>query len=145
MSEDGTTELQHFTTDNSPLVSDNIITIAINQGNGEVFFGTEKGIISYKGTATEGALTHTDVYAYPNPVRESYTGTIAIKGLVTDADVKITDISGALIYQTKALGGQAVWDGKNFVGEKAHTGIYLVFSTNEDGSQTVVTKIMIVN
>ena len=145
MSEDGTTELQHFTTDNSPLISDNIITIAINQVNGEVFFGTEKGIISYKGTATEGALTHTDVYAYPNPVREGYTGSIAIRGLVTDADVKITDISGALVYQTKALGGQAVWDGKNFNGEKAHTGIYLVFTTNEDGSQTVVTKIMMIN
>ena len=145
MSEDGTTELQHFTTDNSPLISDNIITIAINHVNGEVFFGTEKGIISYKSTATEGALTHTDVYAYPNPVRESFTGTIAIKGLVTDADVKITDISGALIYQTKALGGQAIWDGKNFNGEKAHTGIYLVYATNEDGSQTVVTKIMMIN
>ena len=145
MSEDGITELQHFTTDNSPLISDNIITIAINHVNGEVFFGTEKGLISYKSNATAGVLTHTDVYAYPNPVREGYTGYIAIKGLVTDADVKITDISGALVYQTKALGGQAVWDGKNFNGEKAHTGIYLVFATNEDGSQTVVTKIMMIN
>ena len=145
MSEDGTTELQHFTTDNSPLISDNIITIAINHVNGEVFFGTEKGIISYKSTATAGVLTHTDVYAYPNPVREGYTGDIAIKGLVTDADVKITDISGALVFQTKALGGQAVWDGKNFSGEKVNTGIYLVFATNEDGSQTVVTKIMMIN
>jgi len=145
MSEDGTTELQHFTAQNSPLLSNTIITLAINQKNGEVFFGTDKGIISYKGTATEGAITHTDVYAFPNPVREGYTGTIAINGLVTDADVKITDVSGALIYETKALGGRAVWDGKNFSGEKAHSGIYLVFATNDTGTETVVTKIMLLN
>jgi len=145
MSEDGTTELQHFTAQNSPLISNAIISLAINQKNGEVFFGTDKGIISYKGTATEGASTHTNVYAFPNPVREGYTGSIAINGLVTDADVKITDISGALIYETKALGGRAIWDGKNFSGEKAHSGIYLVFATNDTGTETVVTKIMLLN
>lgn len=145
MSEDGTVELEHFTDDNSPLLSNTITTIAINQESGEAFFGTNKGIISYKGTATEGAVTHTDVYAYPNPVREDYAGTIAIKGLVTDADVKITNISGELIFETKALGGQAIWDGKNFSGDKAHTGIYLVFATDELGTETVVTKIMLIN
>ncbi|MBL4658158.1 MAG: T9SS type A sorting domain-containing protein [Flavobacteriales bacterium] len=145
MSEDGTTEVLHFTAENSPLLSNNILNIAINHKNGEVFFGTEKGIVSYKGTATEGAITHTNVYAYPNPVREDYTGTIAIKGLVTDAAVKITDVSGTLIYETTAFGGQAVWDGKNFSGDKAQTGIYLVFATNDLGTATVVTKIMFIN
>jgi len=145
MSEDGTEQLYHFTEKNSPLLSDNIISIAINHKNGEVFFGTDKGIISYKSTATERLTENTNVYAYPNPVREGYNGIIAIKGLVADADVKITDISGALIYQTKALGGQAIWDGKNFNGEKAHTGIYMVFASNEDGTQTVVTKILFIN
>ena len=145
MSEDGTIELEHFTVDNSPLLSNSITNIAINQKNGEVFFGTDKGIVSYKGTATEGALTHKNVYAYPNPVREGYTGSIAIKGLVTDADVKITDITGALIYETTALGGQAIWDGKNFSGVKANTGIYLVFASNDEGTETIVTKIMFIN
>lgn len=145
MSEDGTTEIQHFTEDNSPLLSNNIIAIAINHKNGEVFFGTGNGIVSYKGTATEGAITHSEVYAYPNPVKEGYAGTIAINGLVTDADVKITDLTGSLIYETKALGGQAIWDGKNFNGDKAQTGIYLVFATNDLGTETVVTKIMFIN
>jgi len=105
MSSDGTNKIRHFNVDNSPLLSNSIIDIAINHETGEVFIGTAKGIISYKGTATEGKDSHGDVYVYPNPVKEDYTGTIAIKGLVKDAFVKITDVSGTLIYQTQALGG----------------------------------------
>lgn len=147
MSEDGTEEIQHFTEENSPLLSDNVTSIGIDHATGEVYFGTSMGIVSYKGTATGGTATidEEEVYAYPNPVRNGYSGAIAIKGLVTNADVKITDVSGNLMYATTAEGGQAVWNGKNFDGEKAKTGIYLVFASNEDGSETVVTKILIVN
>ncbi len=145
MSADGSTELLHFTEDNSPLLSNTINNIVINQENGEVFFGTDKGIISFKYTSTEGGETFSDVYAYPNPVRENYYGTIAIKGLVENADVKITDISGTLVFKTVAEGGQAIWTGNNFEGERAHTGVYLVFSSNADGTETLVTKILFIN
>ena len=145
ISADGTKQLQHFTTENSPLLANSINSITINQESGEVFFGSPYGIVSYKGEATAGGEKNENVYAYPNPVREGYEGYIAIKGLVADADVKITDISGTLIYQTKAEGGQAVWNGKNFKGEKARTGVYLVFATNEDGSEKVISKILFVN
>lgn len=145
ISDDGTTQLAHFTEDNSPLFSNTINTIAINQKNGEVFFGTDKGIISYRGYATGGSDEYSEVLVYPNPVRESYNGYIAIKGLVTNADVKITDITGTLVYQTIAEGGQAVWNGKNYSGEKVKTGVYPVFVSNSDGSKTKVTKIMIIN
>jgi hypothetical protein len=145
MSPDGTEELLHFTEENSPLFSDNIYSLAIDDITGEVFIGTDKGIISYKGTATEGGEVFNDVYAYPNPVHSDYDGPIAIKGLVKDADVKITDVSGNLVYATTANGGQAVWNGKKFDGEKVATGVYLVFASNEDGSQTHVTKILVVN
>ena len=145
MSEDGTKQIHHFTEENSPLFSNTIICIEINDETGEVFFGTNNGIISFKGKATHGAEKHTNVYAYPNPVKENYNGYIAIKGLVQNADVKITDISGTLIFQTTAEGGQAVWNGKNFNGERAQTGVYLVFSSNNDGSETLVTKILFIN
>jgi ligand-binding sensor domain-containing protein len=144
MSEDGTEEILHFNEDNSPLLSNSITSIVIND-DGEVFFGTAKGIISYKSTATPPPPVNTNVYAYPNPVRESYNGVIAIKGLVKNADVKITDVSGTLIYATRAEGGQAIWDGRNFDGRRAHTGVYLVFISNEDGSDTMVTKILFIN
>ena len=147
MSEDGTEQILYFDENNSPLLSNNITSIAINHETGEVFFGIDKGIISYKSTATKGSdkFKKEDVYAYPNPVREDYQGIIAIKGLVTNAVVKITDISGTLIYETIAEGGQAIWSGKNFNGKKAHTGVYLVFASNEDGSETIVTKILVIN
>jgi len=145
MSDDGTEQLLHFTIENSPLLSNSITALSINQETGEVFIGTAYGIISYKGTATQGESTNTDVYAYPNPVREGYSGSIAIKGLVKNADIKITDISGSLIYATKAEGGQAIWNGKSFDGRKAQTGVYLVFVSNEDGSETIVTKILFIN
>ena len=145
LSADGTQQLAHFTEENSPLFSNSIATIAINPDNGEVFFGTSMGVISYRGTATKGKDTFQDVYAYPNPVRPEYNGIIAIKGLVRDANVKITDIAGNLIYNTIANGGQAIWNGKNFSGERAHTGVYLVFCTNENGEETMVSKILFIN
>ncbi|MDP4281870.1 MAG: two-component regulator propeller domain-containing protein [Bacteroidota bacterium] len=144
-SEDGTTQIYHFTSENSPLLSDRIVSIAINPENGEVYIGTDKGVITFKGTATEGTDSFGTVYAYPNPVKEDYAGYIAIKGLVTGAQVRITDVDGKLIYSTKAEGGQAIWNGKNFKGRKASSGVYLVFAANDDGSEKVVTKILIIH
>ncbi|HVA98172.1 MAG TPA: two-component regulator propeller domain-containing protein [Bacteroidia bacterium] len=145
MSADGTQQIQHFTAENSPLLSDNVTSIAINPNTGEVFFGTDKGIISYKSTATEGGTDFGNVYAYPNPVPHGYSGPIAIKGLVKDADVRITDITGKLVYKTTALGGQAIWQGTNFDGRRVQSGVYLVFCSNSDGSKTFVTKILFMN
>ncbi len=145
-SADGEKTIYRFTSENSPLPSDKIIDIAINDETGEVFIATEEGLISYRADATGGDDLHSDnVYAYPNPVRPDYAGPIAIKGLVENANVKITDISGALIFETTARGGQAIWDGRDYNGRKAATGVYLVFSANRDGLETFATKIVIVN
>jgi hypothetical protein len=145
ISSDGTRELMNFNEENSPILSNFIKTIAINSKTGEVFFGTNRGLISYKSTATEPLTKFGDVQVYPNPVEPGYEGLIAINGLVVNCDVKITDISGTLIYTTKALGGQAVWDGRNFEGRRANTGVYLVLMTNPDGSQRMAAKIMLIN
>jgi hypothetical protein len=144
-SEDGTKQINHFTTENSPLLSDNILALAIGPETGEVFIGTDQGLVSYKGTATEGDDNFSCVYAYPNPVKEDYDGLIGIKCLVTGAQVRITDIEGNLIFSTKAEGGQAVWDGKNFNGRKAKSGVYLVYAGNNTGTQKIVTKILIIH
>jgi hypothetical protein len=145
LSADGTEQIHHFTEDNSPLFSNNITSLAINGETGEVFIGTAKGLISYKSDATDGEEPSSEVYAYPNPVRPGYNGPIAIKGLSTDAVVKITDVTGTLIYETRSEGGQAIWNGYNFDGRKASTGIYMVFVSGDDGSNTEVTKILFVN
>jgi ligand-binding sensor domain-containing protein len=144
LSPDGQIEYNHFTVQNSPLFSNNITSIVISQ-DGEVFIGTANGIISYKSSASEGGPTYSDVYAYPNPVESGYNGPIAIKGLVTNADFKITDINGTLIFRGRAEGGQAIWNGTNFNGRRAQSGVYLVFVSNEDGSETLVTKILFIN
>ena len=145
LSEEGTEEILHFTTENSPLFSNNIIDIAINSENGEVFIGTEKGLMSYRSDATEGAITQEETHVFPNPVRESYTGSIAIKGLAADVNVKITDVSGNLVFETTANGGQAIWDGKNKNGERASTGVYLVFSTDINGVEKTISKILFIH
>ena len=141
-SPDGLKELHHFTAENSPLLSNNIIGITIRD-NGEVFIGTANGIISYRGIATPPGPNPEGVYAFPNPVRENYTGPIAITGLVNDSDVKITDTYGNVVFATRSEGGQAIWDGHNFDGRKVAAGIYLVFVTNNDGSQKLATKILV--
>lgn len=145
VSEDGKKEILHFTTTNSPLPSNNITSIAINHRNGEVFFGTDKGIFSYRGQSTEGSNDFSNTYVFPNPVRENYQGDITVTGLVENVNVKITDVSGNLIFETKALGGQAIWDGKNFSGQRVNTGVYLIFCSNDDGSKTFVTKLLFIH
>jgi len=145
MSENGQETLEHFTETNSPLLSNDILSIAINPITGEVFFGTSSGLVSYQGNAVDAAETFTNVHAYPNPVRENYNGIITITGLVKDTEVKITDLNGNLICQTISNGGIATWNGKNINGNKVSTGIYLVICANQDGTQSTITKIMVIN
>ena len=145
ISADGETELEHFNSENSPLLNNEITDIAINQKTGEVFIGTIAGLISYMGEATAGNDEFSDVYVYPNPVRETYEGPIVVKGLVDETDVKITDISGNLVYKTTSLGGQAIWDGKNLNGNRCKTGIYLVFLSDALGGKTKITKLMFIH
>ena len=145
LSEDGYTVIRNFTTDNSPLLSNVVFDIGIFEETGEVFFATEKGIISYAGDATQADATHGKVVLYPNPVRPEYNGEIAIRGLAENTNVKITDIAGNLVYETKANGGMATWNGRNFKGKRAATGVYLIYSSNEDATETYVTKLLFVN
>ncbi|HCR89333.1 MAG TPA: hypothetical protein DIW50_02495 [Prolixibacteraceae bacterium] len=145
ISEDGEKELEHFTVDNSPLLSNEITSIVINDQRGEVFFGTSEGLISYMGVATEPEKAFTDVYVFPNPVRETYDGPIVVTGLMEDTDVKITDISGNLVFHGTSFGGQISWDGKNRNGNRCHTGVYLVFLNNKTGEETLVTKVLFIH
>ncbi|MBC8006029.1 MAG: T9SS type A sorting domain-containing protein [Verrucomicrobia bacterium] len=145
ISADGESEIGHFTTENSPLPANDISDIAINQHSGEVFIGTGAGLISYMGQATKGTENYNDVYVYPNPVRETYDGPIVIKGLLEDTDIKITDVSGNLVYQATSLGGQAIWDGKTQNGNRCKTGVYLVFMNDATGETTKVTKLLFIH
>jgi len=143
ISADGSKQLLHFTAENSPLLSNSISCIGVNT-DGEVFFGTDKGMVSYRGAASEPSTTNSTAIAFPNPVRPNYYGPIAIKGLTMNADVRITEVTGRLVSQMKASGGQAVWDGNDLKGKRVASGVYLVFVSNDDGTSTVVTKILIV-
>ncbi|MBI9061188.1 MAG: T9SS type A sorting domain-containing protein [Marinilabiliaceae bacterium] len=144
VSEDGTKTIHSFNKENSPLPSDNISSISIMESTGEVFIGTDKGIVSYKSNAIEPVTSLCKVYAYPNPVREDFSGPITITGLVLNSNVKITNVSGKLVYETRSLGGQVQWDGQNLWGEKVRSGVYIVYVSSEDGSDTQSTKILIV-
>jgi len=145
ISPDGEKVIERFTEDNSLLLSNDVRQIAINGKTGEVYFATAKGICSYRGTATEGQQTNSNVLVFPNPVPPGYNGTIAIRGVAENAIVKITELDGRLVYQTKALGGQAVWDGKDYKGRKISTGIYLVLIDNDDKSKKTATKIVFIS
>lgn len=136
--------LQHFTTENSPLFSNYINDIVIDHNSGTVYISTDKGILSYKGDAISGNVGHDNVVIYPNPIEPNYTGNIGIKGLPINATVKITDIAGNLVYETTSLGGQAVWNGKDYNDQPAASGVYLVFSSDPTAVQHQVHKLVIV-
>lgn len=145
VSADGQKTIHHFTTDNSPIFSNTIYDVEIFGETGEVFIATDKGMISYMSDATDESEYTGPTYAYPNPVPPNFSGIIGIKGLVPNAEVKITDITGNLIYETISEGTTATWDGYSLNGNKAQTGVYIVFSVSDDGTQKEVTKILFIN
>jgi hypothetical protein len=147
-SPDGQDEVFRFDVKNSPLLDNKVIDLAYNTVSGEMMIITAAGIQSFKTETLGGDRKHkSEVYAFPNPVRPDYSGPIAIKGLARDARVKITDVNGKMIYETQALGGQAIWDGNDYNGVRAATGVYLVFSATENTSfepDSYVAKILII-
>mgnify|MGYP003937785239 CR=1 FL=1 len=144
LSETGLEVIHHFTVDNSPLLSNIVNDVAIMESTGEVFIATSKGLISFRGESTEGNNSFKDINVFPNPVPPGFSGTIGISGLAQNASVKITDIHGNLIFQTKAAGGTATWNGRNYNGKKAETGTYLIFSSSENGEESMVAKIAVI-
>lgn len=144
LSDDGNEFLLNFTTQNSPLPSNRIVDIAINESSGDVFLGTGKGIMSYRSDATKGQNSYNDVVVFPNPVEPDYEGPVSIKNLVDGSRVKITDVSGNLVYDTQSLGGQVVWNQKDYNGNEVTTGVYIIFATNDDGSLAYEGKLMLI-
>jgi hypothetical protein len=145
ISAEGDKVIYRFTETNSPLLSNDVKRIAIDGKTGEVYFATSNGICSFRSTATEGGETNTNVSVFPNPVTPGYSGTIAIRGLVNNAIVKITEMDGRLVYQTRALGGQAVWDGKDYKGRKISSGVYLVLVSDDGRKENLAAKIIFIS
>ncbi len=145
ISANGLEQLEHFTAENSPLMSNKIIALGIQPRTGEVYVGTDAGLQVYRSTATHAEITPMEeVYAFPNPVRPGYDGPIAIKGFTRDAKVHITDAAGHTVYSTTALGGQAIWYGRTQNGERVAAGVYYVFAADAEGNNRSVAKILIV-
>lgn len=146
ISADNMEQIEHFTASNSPLLSDNIESLAINDATGEVYIGTNKGLCSYMSdaTATSEEMNKDNVWAYPNPVKPDYTGLITITGLTFDADIKIVSTNGSLVNQGRSNGGTYTWDGNDLKGRKVASGVYMVETATSDGNQGTVCKIAIV-
>jgi hypothetical protein len=144
LSPDGTILLKNFNEKNSPILSNSIVSLAVDNKSGDVWFGTSKGIQSFRGEATTGAEKFTNVYTFPNPVREDFSGNVTITGLMVNSEIRITDISGNLVFKTVSDGGQASWDLKTYNGRRVTTGVYLVFCSSSDGSQSFVTKMLVI-
>lgn len=147
-SPDGEQQIAQYDSDNSPLFDNTVRAMAYEPEIGIMYIATDKGIQSIRTESTGSIRVHkSNVFAFPNPVRPEYQGPIAIKGLATDAEIRITDISGRLVHESEALGGQAIWDGSNLVGKQVPGGVYLVFSSavdDFDGVDTHVAKILVV-
>lgn len=145
ISANGENVIYRFTEDNSPLLSNDVRKITIDDQTGEVFFATLKGICSFRSTATKGGEKNESVLVFPNPVPPGYAGTIVIRGLVNNAIVKITELDGRLVYQGRSLGGQFVWDGKDYKGRRISSGVYLVLVSDETKTEKIASKIVFIS
>ena len=142
---DGDEVVHNFTTENSPLPSNQIISIHIQPESGEVFFGTDKGMVSFRADATAAEQEHQNVKIFPNPVTKEFVGDVGISGLANNSIIKITDVSGKLVRETRAQGGTATWNVADYQGRRVVTGVYLIFSASANGDQSFVGKIAVIN
>ena len=138
--------LHHFTSENSPLLSNNVTSIAIHPRTGEVMMGTDGGLVSYQSDATSPSETLSEgtIQIFPNPVRPEYHGNVTITGLTTDADIKIVTSGGQLVATGTSMGGTWQWDGRNFSGGYAGSGIYYVLIATVDGNTTVAGMLTVI-
>ncbi len=144
ISENGEEEIAHYTTENSPLLSNSITSLAYDGINGILYIGSQGGLVALTTDSKTGAPSFEEIYAYPNPVREDYDGDIYITGLMENTTVKITTVSGRLVYQTTSEGGQAVWPGTDLNGNRVHTGVYLAMCSANEGEDSAITKILFI-
>lgn len=145
LSADGLEILEQYTTENSPLLSNDILDLELNQNTGELFIATSMGLVSYRTDATYGKTDYEDVTVFPNPARPEFDGPITIQGIKYDSDVKVTDAAGNLVYMTTSNGGTATWNGKTVNGDPVKTGVYLFWTAPNDGKGRMVGKVLIVN
>lgn len=145
VSPDGLQTLHQFTASNSPLLSNSILDIAVDPTSGEVLIATDQGLIGYRGEATPGySGTEPELHVFPNPVRPGYQGPVFVQGTSENARIKVTDVTGALVYETVAAGGSAQCDGTFIDGSKVPSGVYLVYAMDELGEITAQGKVLIV-
>jgi streptogramin lyase len=142
---DGRQEVYNFNTSNSPLMSNTVLDIAINDKTGEVFFVTEKGLQSFRSDASTSDLEYSDVQVFPNPFRAEFNGVVTIQGIAFDSEVKITDIAGNLVYQTVSNGGTATWNGQTLQGARASSGVYQIWTAPRNGKGRYVGKFVLIN
>lgn len=145
LSADGSEIIEQFTKENSPLISNNIYDIKMNQETGELFIITDLGLVSYRSNASWDDADYSSTKVFPNPVRPNYDGVITIQGIRYDSDVKVTDVAGNLIYKTTSNGGTATWDGKRVDGSKVESGVYLIWTATNAGGSKKVGKVVVVN
>lgn len=146
VSADGTVILQHFTTDNSPLLSNSILSIACHPHNGEVYIGTSLGLVSYRSDASEAqeSLSRDYLRVYPNPVRPDYSGPIILDGLPYESDIKVVSTSGHTVAAGTSVGGTFTWDGRGPSGQRVGSGVYYFMIATADGRTTTVAKVAVV-
>ena len=145
LSPDGLEILEHHTVENSPLISNTVLDLKLDQSTGELFIITDKGLVSYRTDATYEDPEYSNVVVFPNPARPDFDGPITIQGIRYNSDVKITDVAGNLVYKTTSNGGTATWDGRTLTGEKVQTGVYLIWTAANEGKGKNVGKVLVVN
>ncbi|MBI3519089.1 MAG: hypothetical protein HY062_06995 [Bacteroidetes bacterium] len=144
-SADGQQEIYHFSVDNSPIYSNLVRDIVVDETSGDVFIATDQGVQSYRTPIIKGYDDFTSVHAYPNPIRPGSNGPVYVKGLIDAATVKITDVYGNLVWSTVSQGGQIEWNLQTFSGTKAASGVYMIYCSSASGDKSATAKLLIVN
>ncbi|MCH8962049.1 MAG: regulator [Bacteroidetes bacterium] len=143
---DGFERVEFFTAENSPLFSDVVVTVVVDGRTGTVYFGTDQGLLRFRGDAIDPASKKRALFVYPNPVRitDGVAPEIFIEGLVEVTEVKVVTAHGEVVAEFSARGGRARWDGRDRNQQLVPSGIYLVVAVGQNGEGTAFGKVAII-
>ena len=144
LNEEGTTILERYTEENSPLISNNILSIAINEESGEIFVATDRGLVSFIDIAQSPKAKMGSLKVYPNPFLYDQHERIIIENLSQSTRIRVLNSGGNVVHELQASGGRAQWDGYNSNGQKFSSGVYFLVAWDVSEGERGIGKVVII-
>ncbi|MBM2814180.1 MAG: putative periplasmic ligand-binding sensor domain protein [Ignavibacteria bacterium] len=143
LNEDGSDTIATYNTSNSPLATNEILSLALNEQTGTLYIGTRNQLYMAS-TQSVQPLESYSLNCYPQPFYSGLDKELFIDGLAADSDVRILTSNGEFIRSITTRSKITTWDGRDSSGNLVSSGIYLIVTSSSSTNTSSVGKIAVI-